>query len=168
MSNPQFSWMIRIAQRKGDCNSRDPLVREIADREWGRTETGYLKWISLNCERDYLARLWNQAVKESTSETAFCPHCIDQRLSPITGKKEDAAIIAGPARGPCPPVERSTQLLTVAAAGIDHPNVSVLRHAVDRRHLALRRDVGNPVAIRRPDGLVLAAFRIRDLAHLPA
>src|ERR1700686_1065923 len=166
MSNPKLSWMIRIAHRKGNCNSRDSFVRKITDREWSRSETGCLKWMGLNRERAYLARLWNKAVKESASETTLCPHSVDQRLAPITGKKEDVAIIAGPARRSSTPVQCRGKFSAAAARRIDHPHVSVFRYAINSRHVALGGRVSDPFSIGRPCRFVFATGSLGDLTYL--
>ncbi len=44
----------------------------------------------------------------------------------------------------------------------------VFSDAVDRGHIAFRRRVGDPLAVRRPDRFVFATTRVCYLAHLAA
>jgi hypothetical protein len=103
MRNPQFSGVGGIAYGEGQRDNRDSSVK---DRKRCRTKAADLKWISLDPERYKLIRLWNQTVKERTTETTFRPHSIDQCLPSIARQEEDVAIIARPVRRSHAPIQR--------------------------------------------------------------
>src|SRR5687767_14029746 len=86
----------------------------------------------------------------------------------ISGEKIDVLAITGPAWTTSAAIKFRRQFATASSRRVDHPNVSVLRHTVDRGDVAFGREVRQQSPVRRPGGIKLAAPCVSDLSHFAA